>query len=411
MNKISDDILFKVEKPSRYTGGELNEIVKDLKEVDIRFAFCFPDVYEVGMSHLGSRILYHTINQRSDTYCERSFAPWPDMEEQLRKNNIPLFTLETKDSLKEFDILGFTLQYEMSYTNILNMLDMSGITIRASERGEDEPIVMAGGPCAYNPEPLYDIIDFFEIGEGEEMMNDVLDVYKKYKGKGKKKEFLREISKIQGIYVPSLYDVIYNEDNTIKEFRPKYDDVPKTITKRIINNYTKVDFPTDIIVPYSEIVHDRIVLELFRGCTNGCRFCQAGMLYRPVREKTREDLKDLARKLVKSTGYEEISLSSLSTCDYSDIKGLITDLVNEHEDDRVGIALPSIRVDAFSVDLLKDIQKVRKTGLTFAPEAGSQRMRDIINKGLTEDKILDAATSAFAAGWKTLKLYFMVGLP
>ncbi|WP_026886254.1 TIGR03960 family B12-binding radical SAM protein [Clostridium beijerinckii] len=411
MNKISDDILFKVEKPSRYTGGELNEIVKNPKEVDIRFAFCFPDVYEVGMSHLGSRILYHTINKRSDTYCERSFAPWPDMEEQLRKNGIPLFTLETKDSLKEFDILGFTLQYEMSYTNILNMLDMADITIRASERGEDEPIVMAGGPCAYNPEPLYDIVDFFEIGEGEEMMNDVLDVYKKYKGKGKKKEFLREISKIQGIYVPSLYDVIYNEDNTIKEFRPKYDDVPKTITKRIINNYTKVDFPTEIIVPYSEIVHDRVVLELFRGCTNGCRFCQAGMLYRPVREKTREDLKELARKLVKSTGYEEISLSSLSTCDYSDIKGLITDLVNEHEEDRVGIALPSIRVDAFSVDLLKDIQKVRKTGLTFAPEAGSQRMRDIINKGLTEEKILDAATSAFEAGWKTLKLYFMIGLP
>ena len=411
MNKISDDILFKVEKPSRYTGGELNEIIKNPSEVDIRFAFCFPDVYEVGMSHLGSRILYHTINQRQDTYCERSFAPWPDMEEQLRKNNIPLFTLETKDSLKDFDILGFTLQYEMSYTNILNMLDMSGITIRASERGEDEPIVMAGGPCAYNPEPLYDIVDFFEIGEGEEMMNDVLDVYKKYKGKGKKKEFLREISKIQGIYVPSLYDVVYNEDNTIKEFKPKYEDVPKTVKKRIINNYTKVDFPTEIIVPYSEIVHDRVVLELFRGCTNGCRFCQAGMIYRPIREKTREDLKDLARKLVKSTGYEEISLSSLSTCDYSDIKGLITDLITEHEEDRVGIALPSIRVDAFSVDLLKDIQKVRKTGLTFAPEAGSQRMRDIINKGLTEERILDAATSAFEAGWKTLKLYFMVGLP
>lgn len=411
MNKISDDILFKVEKPSRYTGGELNEIVKNPSEVDIRFAFCFPDVYEVGMSHLGSRILYHTINQRQDTYCERSFAPWPDMEEQLRKNNIPLFTLETKDSLKDFDILGFTLQYEMSFTNILNMLDMSGITLRASERGEDEPIVMAGGPCAYNPEPLYDIVDFFEIGEGEEMMNDVLDVYKKYKGKGQKKEFLREISKIQGIYVPSLYDVIYNEDNTIKEFKPKFEDVPKTVKKRIINNYTKVDFPTEIIVPYSEIVHDRVVLELFRGCTNGCRFCQAGMIYRPVREKTKEDLKDLARKLIKSTGYEEISLSSLSTCDYSDIKGLINDLITEHEEERVGIALPSIRVDAFSVDLLKDIQKVRKTGLTFAPEAGSQRMRDIINKGLTEDKILDAATSAFEAGWKTLKLYFMVGLP
>ena len=411
MNKISDDILYKVEKPSRYTGGELNEVVKNPSEVDIRFAFCFPDVYEVGMSHLGSRILYHTLNARDDTYCERAFAPWPDMEVQMRKNDIQLFTLETKDSLREFDILGFTLQYEMSFTNILNMINMSGITIRASQRGEDEPIVMAGGPCAYNPEPLYDIVDFFEIGEGEEMMNDVLDVYKKYKGKGKKKEFLREISKIQGIYVPSLYDVIYNEDNTIKEFKPKYDDVPKTIKKRIINNYTNVDFPTNIIVPYSEIVHDRIVLEIFRGCTNGCRFCQAGMLYRPVREKKKEDLVKLARELVKNTGYEEISLSSLSTCDYSDIKGLITDLTEEHEENRVGIALPSIRVDSFSVDLLKDIQKVRKSGLTFAPEAGSQRMRDVINKGLTEDKILNAARSAFEAGWKTLKLYFMVGLP
>lgn len=411
MNKVSDDILFKVEKPSRYTGGELNEIVKDPKEVDIRFAFCFPDVYEVGMSHLGSRILYHTINERQDTYCERVFAPWPDMEAQMRKNDIPLFTLETKDPLNEFDILGFTLQYEMSYTNVLNMLDMCGIPVRASERGEDEPIIMAGGPCAYNPEPLYDIFDFFEIGEGEEMMDDVLEVYKKYKGKGKKKEFLREISKIQGIYVPSLYDVTYNEDGTIKEFKPKYDDVKSTVKKRIINNYTNVSFPENIIVPYSEIVHDRIVLETFRGCTNGCRFCQAGMIYRPVREKTREELVKEARALVKSTGYEEISLSSLSTCDYSDIKGLITDLMEEHEDDRVGIALPSIRVDAFSVDLLKDIQKVRKSGLTFAPEAGSQRMRDIINKGLTEDRILEASRSAFEAGWKTLKLYFMVGLP
>ena len=411
MNKVSDDILFKVEKPSRYTGGEMNEIIKDPKEVDIRFAFCFPDVYEVGMSHLGSRILYHTINLREDTYCERTFAPWPDMEELMRENNIPLFTLETKDSLNEFDMLGFTLQYEMSYTNVLNMLDMCNIPIRSSERGEDDPIVMAGGPCAYNPEPLYDIVDFFEIGEGEEMMNDVLDIYKKYKGKGKKKEFLREISKIEGIYVPSLYDVSYNEDGTIKEFKPKYDDVPKTVKKRIINNFTKVPFPTNIIVPYTEIVHDRIVLELFRGCTNGCRFCQAGMIYRPVREKTREELVELSRELVKNTGYEEISLSSLSTCDYSDIKELVHDLMRENEEKRVGVALPSIRVDAFSVDLLKDIQKVRKTGLTFAPEAGSQRMRDIINKGLTEEKILDAATSAFEAGWKTLKLYFMVGLP
>ncbi|NME82161.1 TIGR03960 family B12-binding radical SAM protein [Clostridium sp. SM-530-WT-3G] len=411
MNRVSDDILFKVEKPSRYTGGEMNEIIKDPKEVDIRFAFCFPDVYEVGMSHLGSRILYHTINLREDTYCERAFAPWPDMEELMRKNNIPLFTLETKDALNEFDMLGFTLQYEMSYTNVLNMLDMCNIPIRASQRGEDDPIVMAGGPCAYNPEPLYDIVDFFEIGEGEEMMNDVLDVYKKYKGKGKKKEFLREISKIDGIYVPSLYDVTYNEDGTIKEFKPKYDDVPAVVKKRIVNNFTKVPFPTNIIVPYTEIVHDRIVLELFRGCTNGCRFCQAGMIYRPVREKTKEELLELSRELVKNTGYEEISLSSLSTCDYSDIKGLVHDLMDENQEKKVGVALPSIRVDAFSVDLLNEIQKVRKSGLTFAPEAGSQRMRDIINKGLTEEKILEAATNAFEAGWKTLKLYFMVGLP
>lgn len=411
MNRVSDDILFKVEKPARYIGGELNEIIKNPKEVDIRFAFCFPDVYEVGMSHLGSRILYHTMNLRKDTYCERAFAPWPDMEELMRKNNIPLFTLETKDALNDFDILGFTLQYEMSYTNLLNMLDMCNIPIRSSERNENDPIVMAGGPCAYNPEPLFDIVDFFEIGEGEEMMNDVLDVYKKYKGKGNKKAFLREISKIEGIYVPSLYDVVYNEDGTIKSFEPKFNDVPKTVKKRIINNYTKVPFPTDIIVPYTEIVHDRIVLELFRGCTNGCRFCQAGMIYRPVREKTKEDLLDLTRELIKNTGYEEVSLSSLSTCDYSDIKGLVEDLMNEHEENRVGVALPSIRVDAFSVDILKSIQKVRKTGLTFAPEAGSQRMRDIINKGLTEEKILDAATSAFEAGWNTLKLYFMVGLP
>ena len=411
MNKISDDILCKVEKPSRYVGGELNQVIKDPKDVDIRFAFCFPDVYEVGMSHLGTRILYHTINLREDTYCERTFAPWPDMEELMRKNNIPLYTLETKDSLDKFDILGFTLQYEMSYTNILNMLDMSGIPFRASERGEDDPIIMAGGPCAYNPEPLCDIVYFFEIVEGEEMINDVLDVYKKYKGKGKKKEFLREISKIRGIYVPSLYDVSYNEDGTIKEFKPKYEDVPAKVQKRIVNDYDKVDFPVDMIVPYTEIVHDRVVLETFRGCTNGCRFCQAGMIYRPVREKKRDTLIKQARDAIKATGYQEISLSSLSTCDYSDIQKLITELVAEHEGNKVGIALPSIRVDAFSVDLIKEIQKVRKSGLTFAPEAGSQRMRDVINKGLTEERILEAAKSAFESGWSTIKLYFIIGLP
>ena len=411
MKKITDHILYKVEKPSRYVGGELNQVVKDPKEVDIRFAFCFPDVYEVGMSHLGTRILYHTINARKDTYCERVFAPWPDMEAELRKNEIPLMTLETKDPLTEFDILGFTLQYEMSYTNILNMLDMAGINYRASERREDEPIVMAGGPCAYNPEPLYDIVDFFEIGEGEEIMNDVLDVYKKYKGKGKKKEFLREIAKIEGVYVPSLYDVTYNEDGTIKEFKPKYDDVPAKVKKRIINNFDKVDFPLDMIVPYSEIVHDRVVLETSRGCTNGCRFCQAGMIYRPVREKTTNTLMEQARKMIEATGYQEVSLASLSICDYSDIQNLVSSLILEHGDKNVGVALPSIRVDAFSVDLIKEIQKVRKTGLTFAPEAGSQRMRDIINKGLTEERILEATKSAFESGWSTIKLYFILGLP
>ena len=413
MNKITDDILCKVEKPSRYVGGELNQVIKNPEDVNIRFAFCFPDVYEVGMSHLGTRILYHTINERKDTYCERVFTPWPDMEGLMRENDIKLFSLETKTSLDKFDMLGFTLQYEMSYTNILNMLDMSGITIRASERGEDEPIIMAGGPCAYNPEPLYDIVDFFEIGEGEEMMNDVLEVYARHKSNGKvnKKEFLREISKIGGIYVPSLYDVTYNEDGTIKEFKPKFEDVPAKIKKRIVNDFDSVAFPDEMIVPYTEIVHDRVVLETARGCTNGCRFCQAGMIYRPVREKTTNTLLEQARKALKATGYNEVSLASLSICDYSNIQNLISSLILEHEGDKVGIALPSIRVDAFSVDLIKEIQKVRKTGLTFAPEAGSQRMRDIINKGLTEERILEAAKSAFESGWSTIKLYFILGLP
>ncbi|WP_195986320.1 TIGR03960 family B12-binding radical SAM protein [Clostridium sp. D53t1_180928_C8] len=413
MNKITDDILCKVEKPSRYVGGELNQVIKNPEDVNIRFAFCFPDVYEVGMSHLGTRILYHTINERKDTYCERVFTPWPDMESLMRENNIKLFTLETKTPLDEFDMLGFTLQYEMSYTNILNMLDMSGITIRASERKNDDPIIMAGGPCAYNPEPLYDIVDFFEIGEGEEMMNDVLEVYARHKEAGNfnKQDFLREISKIGGIYVPSLYDVTYNEDGTIKEFKAKYEDVPAKIKKRIVNNFDAVSFPEEMIVPYTDIVHDRVVLETARGCTNGCRFCQAGMIYRPVREKTTNTLLEQARRALKATGYDEVSLASLSICDYSNIQNLISSLVLEHEAKKVGIALPSIRVDAFSVDLIKEIQKVRKTGLTLAPEAGSQRMRDIINKGLTEERILEAVKSAFESGWSTIKLYFILGLP
>ncbi|MDP4178651.1 MAG: TIGR03960 family B12-binding radical SAM protein [Bacillota bacterium] len=412
MNKITDDILFRVEKPARYVGGELNSVCKNTEAVDIRYAFCFPDVYEVGMSHLGSRILYYVLNQREDTFCERVFAPWPDMEKLMRDNDIALYGIESKDPLNEFDIINFTLQYEMSYTNILNMLDLSGVTIRASQRKEEEPLVMCGGPCAYNPEPLYDIVDFVSLGEGEDVLNEVLDLYKECKKKGiSKKEFLREASKIEGIYVPSLYDVSYNDDGTIKEFKSLYDDVPLKIKKRIINNFSDVDFPDKLIVPYIEIVHDRIMLETFRGCSRGCRFCQAGMIYRPVREKTVPKLLEEAEVLVKNTGYEEISLISLSICDYSDIQNLVFSLIEKFTEKRVAVALPSIRIDSFSVGLIKEIQKIRKTGLTFAPEAGTQRMRDVINKGVTEENLIESAKSAFESGWSAIKLYFMIGLP
>lgn len=411
MNRISDDVLFRVEKPARYIGGELNSYNKDLKDIDIRYAFCFPDVYEVGMSHLGMKILYYILNERKDTFCERVFAPWPDMEKIMREENIQLYGLESKDPIKDFDFIGFTLQYEMSYTNILNMLDLAGVTIRASERGEEEPIVMCGGPCAYNPEPLYDIADMFVLGEGEELNSYILDLYKKYKGKGKKKEFLREASKIRGVYIPSLYDVTYKEDNTIKEVKPLFDDIPRKVKKVIINNINDVVYPDKFVVPYTDIVHDRIVLETFRGCTRGCRFCQAGMIYRPVREKKTEKLLELSDDLIKNTGYDEITLSSLSICDYSDIQNLVFSMVEKHKEGKVGVTLPSLRIDSFSVDLIKEIQKVRKTGLTFAPEAGSQRMRDVINKGVTEENLMTSVKNAFESGWSTIKLYFMLGLP
>jgi radical SAM family uncharacterized protein len=410
MNKVTDDVLYRVEKPARYIGGELNSYNKDASKVDIRYAFCFPDVYEVGMSHLGTKILYYVLNEREDTFCERAFTPWPDMENLLRENNIPLYALESKDALSEFDFLGFTLQYEMSYTNILNMLDMAGIPVRASQRSEEHPIVMCGGPCAYNPEPLYDIADLFVIGEGEEIIHELLDLYKEYKSKGKQ-EFLRAAAKLQGIYVPSFYEVTYKEDGTIKEFKSLYEDVPSKVKKRIITNLNDNVFPDKLIVPYTEIVHDRIVLETFRGCTRGCRFCQAGMVYRPVREKSTSRLMEQAEGLIQNTGYDEVSLSSLSICDYSDIENLIQSMIMKYKDQKIGVSLPSLRIDSFSVDLIKEIQKVRKTGLTFAPEAGSQRMRDVINKGVTEEDLMTSVKSAFESGWSTIKLYFMIGLP
>jgi len=410
MNRITDDILYRVEKPARYIGGEFNSYNKDKNAVDIRYAFCFPDVYEVGMSHLGTKILYYVLNERKDTFCERAFAPWPDMEKLMRESNIPLYALESKDSLSDFDFLGFTLQYEMSYTNILNMLDMAGIPVRASQRNENHPVVMCGGPCAYNPEPLYDIADIFVIGEGEEIINEILDLYKEYKTKGKK-EFLKAAAKIQGIYVPSLYEVTYKKDGTIDEFKPLYDDVPKKVKKRIIADLNDNIYPDKLIVPYTEIVHDRIMLETFRGCTRGCRFCQAGMIYRPVREKNTSKLMEQVDDLIVNTGYEEVSLTSLSICDYSDIENLVNSVVMKYKDKNVGVTLPSLRIDSFSVDLIKEIQKVRKTGLTFAPEAGSQRMRDVINKGVNEEDLITSVRSAFESGWSTIKLYFMIGLP
>ncbi|WP_200792767.1 TIGR03960 family B12-binding radical SAM protein [Caldanaerobius fijiensis] len=414
MKPMRNDIkkfLLDVEKPSRYTGNEINSVHKDPGTVEVRFAFAFPDVYDIGMSHLGMKILYHMLNDRSDVYCERVFAPWPDMENIMRRENIPLFALESGDNIAAFDFIGFTLQYELSYTNIINMLDLAGIPLYSSDRDINDPFVIAGGPCVYNPEPMADVFDFFVIGEAEESLIEIIECYKNWKKSGSnRREFLEKVAQIRGIYVPSLYDVIYKEDGTVDRFIPK-GPYPMPINKRIIKDLDKAYYPDKMVIPYTEVVHDRIMLEIFRGCTHGCRFCQAGMIYRPIREKSVNKLIELADKLVSSTGYDDISLVSLSSCDYSQIQLLIAALIEKYKNRGIGVSLPSIRIDTFSVDLLEQIEKVRKTGLTFAPEAGTQRLRDVINKGVTEQDLIESARAAFEHGWSTLKLYFMIGLP
>lgn len=409
---LEDKILLNVEKPARYTGGEWNMVIRDPAKVDVRFAFCFPDVYEVGMSHLGMKILYHVLNHRQDTYCERVFAPWVDMEAVMREKGIPLFALETKETIKDFDMVGFTLQYEMSYTNILNMLDLAGIPLLSRERTKSDPFVIAGGPCACNPEPLADFIDLFALGEGEEVILEIIDAYRQWKGKGaEREEFLKAAAMIPGVYVPSLYAVSYHPDNTIHTVIPVTEGIGKTVRKRIIHDLDTADFPEDIIVPFIGTVHDRIMLEMFRGCIRGCRFCQAGFIYRPVREKTPEVLLKQAEGAIAKTGYEEISLVSLSTSDYSCLTNFTDELLKLTEDKKVNLSLPSLRIDNFSLDLMEKAQKVRKSGLTFAPEAGTQRLRDVINKGITEEDILGSVSLAFEGGWSSVKLYFMIGLP
>ena len=412
--ELTIDILSSVQKPARYTGGEFASIVKPAEEVEATICLAFPDVYEVGMSYLGFKILYHLLNKQQGVQAERVYAPWIDMEAKMRKRKIPLRTLETKKSLKECDIVGFTLQYELSYTNILNMLDLGGVPVLAAERTEEDPLVIVGGPCVYNPEPLADFFDFAIIGEGEEVMAQVMEAYKAWKKAGKlggRKAFLQEVAKISGIYVPSFYEVEYNENLTVKEVRPIVENAPAVVYKRVVRDMNSVDFPTSPIVPFGEIVHDRIMLEVFRGCSRGCRFCHAGMVYRPVRERKPEVLKDLARKLVDNTGYNEISLVSLSSADYSCLAPMVHDMIGEFKDDRVSVSLPSLRIDSFCVAIAKEIQAVRKSGLTFAPEAGSQKMRDVINKGVTEEDLMNAVGAAFESGWNSVKLYFMIGLP
>ncbi len=409
---LSHEILMQVEKPARYIGNEINMAMKDPDEVDIRFCMCFPDVYEIGMSHLGIQILYEMFNRREDTYCERVYSPWPDLHKIMKEQNIPLFALETQDAIKNFDFLGITIQYEMCYTNIIQILDLAQIGIFSKDREEDAPIVIGGGPCVYNPEPIADFFDLIYIGEGETVYDELLDLYKEQKKAGwNRKRFLRLASQIEGIYVPSLYEILYQEDGTIKEMRPLYEEVPKKVKKQVVEDLTDAVYPEKPLVAFLRPTQDRVTLEIQRGCIRGCRFCQAGMIYRPLRERDVAKLKEYAVTMLEATGHEEITLSSLSSSDYSALEELTYFLIDECKEKKINISLPSLRIDAFSLDVMSRVQDVKKSSLTFAPEAGSQRMRNVINKGLTEEVILNGAMEAFRGGWNKVKLYFMLGLP
>ena len=409
---LNDEILLSVQQPARYIGGEVNMVVKDPSQVDIRFCMCFPDVYEIGMSHLGIQILYDMFNRREDTYCERVYSPWTDLDKVMRQEQIPLFALESQDPVKDFDFLGITLQYEMCYTNILQILDLSQIPLHSRERGEEDPIVIGGGPCAYNPEPLAEFFDLFYIGEGETVYGQLLDAYKENKKNGRNRlAFLQAAAQIPGIYVPAFYDVTYKEDGTIDRFKPNNPCAKEKVTKELVVDMDQVPYIEKPLVPFQKVTQDRVVLEIQRGCIRGCRFCQAGNVYRPLRERSVEYLKESAKKLLDHTGHEEISLSSLSSSDYTDLPELVNFLIDQCSSRGINISLPSLRIDAFSLDVMSKVQDVKKSSLTFAPEAGSQRLRDVINKGLTEDVILSGATEAFKGGWNRVKLYFMLGPP
>ncbi|MCB7303329.1 TIGR03960 family B12-binding radical SAM protein [Bariatricus massiliensis] len=409
---LSDEILLRIEKPARYIGNEVNSVNKDADKVDVRFCMCFPDVYEIGMSHLGLQILYDMFNRREDVWCERVFSPWTDMDKEMRSEGIPLFALESQDPVRDFDFLGITLQFEMCYTNILQILDLSGIPLSAHERTEKDPFVIGGGPCAYNPEPLADFFDLFYIGEGETVYDQLFDAYKSWKASGGSREsFLEMAAEIEGIYVPSFYDVNYKEDGTIASFLPNNPHAKEKIRRQVASDMGETTYPLKPTVPFIKATQDRAVLEIQRGCIRGCRFCQAGMVYRPARPRDIEMLKETARAMLKNTGHEEITLSSLSSSDYNELKEIVSFLIEEFKGQGVNISLPSLRIDAFSLDVMSKVQDVRKSSLTFAPEAGSQRMRDVINKGLTESEIIDGAGQAFEGGWTKVKLYFMLGLP